>query len=142
MLNRVCGFISGCARRKFESPLQGPGIIFRVCVFTRFRSAAPSRVRTGEAPYAPEGVHLLRFGSGDVQLYREKLLHCPQLKAIRKDMEQAGYACELTEKALIFVRADQYEATRKALVNKESHPFHIITSAVTARTGCREEGMH
>merc|ERR1712118_350355 len=43
-------------------------------------------------------------------------------------MEQAGYSCELPEKALIFVKPEQYETTKRALLNEEVHPFHIIVT--------------
>merc|ERR1712187_249725 len=76
----------------------------------------------------PEKVYLLRYGAGDVNMYREKLLQCPQLSGIRENVQQAGYTCELPEKALLFVKPEQYEATKHALLREKIHPFHIIAT--------------
>jgi len=73
-----------------------------------------------------ERVFLLRVGGDNIEGLRQRLLTGPEFAPCRLALDAAGLSCELPEKALVFVQCWQYDATRRALIGKELHYFHII----------------
>mmetsp|Transcript_74881 Transcript_74881/g.229131 ORF Transcript_74881/g.229131 Transcript_74881/m.229131 type:complete len:625 (-) Transcript_74881:325-2199(-) len=76
----------------------------------------------------PETVFLLKIGGDNVEGLRQRLLQGPEFNPCRKALLAAPEprSCELPEKALVFVKPQQYNAVRQALVDKELRYYHII----------------
>eukprot|EP00928_Gymnodinium_smaydae_P084565 TRINITY_DN67827_c0_g1_i1.p1 TRINITY_DN67827_c0_g1~~TRINITY_DN67827_c0_g1_i1.p1 ORF type:complete len:585 (-),score=42.15 TRINITY_DN67827_c0_g1_i1:286-2040(-) len=73
-----------------------------------------------------ESIHLLRFSKGDTERFRDALLNGSELSACRDELANAGHPCVLPSGTFIFVKPDQFEVTRRALVGWELHPFHVV----------------
>lgn len=83
-------------------------------------------VTQGEDVFTSEKVHILRFGSGNTEDFRETLLEGPQFHPCREALESAGYACCHSSTALLFVHPNQFPDVERALDDHELHPFHVV----------------
>jgi len=73
-----------------------------------------------------ESVHILRFGSGDGELFRQQLLNGPEFRPCRQAMESEGQSCVHPSQAIMLVKPDQYREISFALKGYELHPFHVV----------------
>lgn len=76
--------------------------------------------------FVAEKVHLLRFGGGDGNLFRQALLDGPWFRRCREEMERQNCSCELPSQAFVFVKAEQCAEVMGAIDGYELHPFHVI----------------
>jgi len=80
-----------------------------------------------------EDVVCLRFGSapggGDgLKHFRAALLNGPQLSQNRIALGDAGYSCEISGGALMFVKPEQAAPVLLAVENSNLHHFHVVVS--------------
>lgn len=79
-----------------------------------------------EESVSSENVHILRFGGGNTEHFREILLKGPQFSLCREALKNAGYTCHHQSGALVFIHYQQFHDVERALDGIELHPFHII----------------
>jgi hypothetical protein len=73
-----------------------------------------------------EQVFLLRFGTGDYELFRLALFERPELRSCKEALADAGICDHLTEHGFIFVKPEQYSTVLQALTGIKLHPFHVL----------------
>ena len=73
-----------------------------------------------------EPVHVLRFGGGDTELFRQLLIDGPHLAPCRQALHQAGKTYVHSSGALVFVWPEQVHSILEALAGFSLHPFNIV----------------
>jgi len=97
--------------------------------------------------HVEEKVHVLRFGSGDTQSFRDVLLHGPQFRACHDALQKNGHPSEHHSGALLLLRPEQVADVMRALHSEfELRPYNVVITEsfeylldeILAEMSCRQ----
>jgi hypothetical protein len=82
-----------------------------------------------------QNVYILRFGSPaghskitnyGLLFFRQILVQGPEMRPCRDNLSHAGESCELPDGALMFVKAEQAQGVRRALVGRKLCGYNVV----------------
>lgn len=76
-------------------------------------------------PQICEPVNILRFGGGNTEDFRKRLMLGPELRSCCQEL---GHEWHHPSGALIFVNPEQLPEVLRQLANHELHPFHLVVA--------------